>query len=88
MRPVYNRSAMGSFTHVRKRDGCVVPFEPAKIADAIGKAFAATGVAFVVNQVNRALAVHGRLWLDAAIGSADECDSLRFSRGEAEAEDA
>ncbi|MEE9284267.1 MAG: adenosylcobalamin-dependent ribonucleoside-diphosphate reductase [Dehalococcoidia bacterium] len=31
-------------THVRKRDGRVVPFEPAKIRDAIAKAFAATAV--------------------------------------------
>ncbi len=29
-------------THIRKRDGRIVPFEPAKIAVAIGKAFAAT----------------------------------------------
>ena len=38
-------AASNVITEVRKRDGRVVLFEPAKIEDAVGKAFAATGAA-------------------------------------------
>src|SRR5262245_31828491 len=40
------------------------------------KEIAASGVAFVINQMNHAFAVHDCLWLDATVRSANQIDVL------------
>src|SRR6266850_205674 len=45
---------------------------------------AAFGIAFVIDEVDDTFAIHCRLWLDAAVGSAEQVDVFRLGRADAE----